>query len=151
MPLSAPFLPTKDEGPRTDFPSSFVPRLPSGPAAADRPRLDQRQRPPLELVAVVLGQLARRGEVLRLAHDRVILLLDQPEHVLQPVLHQGDGEVGDVDADPAPAQLLRGRDGGAAAAERVEHDVAGVAAGREDALQEREWLLRGVAEALGGL
>ena len=58
------------------------------------------------------------------------------EHFLQPVLLQGDGKVGNVYANPAPAELLSGGDGGPAAAKRVEHDVAGVAAGLYDALQE---------------
>ena len=42
-------------------------------------------------------------------------------------------------------------DGGAAAAERVEHHVAGVAAGGDDALEQGEGLLGGVAEAFVGL
>ena len=37
--------------------------------------------------------------------------------------------------------------GGAAAAEGVEHNVAGVAAGADDALEEGEGFLGGVAEA----
>jgi hypothetical protein len=54
--------------------------------------------------------------------------------------------MGHVDPDPAVFQFLRGGDGRAAAAERVEHPIAGVAAGLDDALQESEWLLGGVAE-----
>ena len=128
-PLSLPFLPV------------LLPSCPpSGLARIER------QRPPLELVAVVPGKLARRAEVFRLADD---LELQAGEHGGQAVLLQRDGQVGDVDADPAPAQLLRGRDRGAAAAERVEHHVAGVAAGLDDALQEGKGLLGGVAEALG--
>ena len=56
--------------------------------------------------------------------------------------------MGDVYADPGAAQLLRGGDGGAAAAEGVQHHVAGVAAGLDDALQQGHRLLRGVAQRL---
>ena len=41
------------------------------------------------------------------------------------------------------------RDGRPAAAERVEHHVAGIAAGADDALQKSQGLLGGVAEAFG--
>ena len=53
----------------------------------------------------------------------------------------------DVDADPSAIQLLRGRDGGSAAAERVQHDVAFVAARADDPLKQRFRLLRRIAEA----
>ena len=33
------------------------------------------------------------------------------ERVLEPQFHEADGEVGDVDTDPCPAQLLRRREG----------------------------------------
>ena len=70
---------------------------------------------------------------------------------MEPLLHQVDGEVGDVNADPAAVQALGHGHGGAAAAEGVEHQVALVAAGVDDALQQGLGLLGGVAEALGGL
>ena len=73
------------------------------------------------------------------------------EGVAQALLDQADGEVGDVDADPLPPELLRRVDGGAAAAERVEHHVAGVGGGGDDALEQGEGLLGGVAEAFLGL
>ena len=44
----------------------------------------------------------------------------------------GDGQVGDVDADPPAPQLLRRGDGCAASAERIQHDVARIAAGQQD-------------------
>nr|WP_245639406.1 hypothetical protein [Rubellimicrobium mesophilum] len=59
--------------------------------------------------------------------------------------------MGDVDADPAAAELLRRVDGGAAAAEGLEHEVAGVGGGGDDAFEEGDGLLGGVAEALGSL
>ena len=132
MPLSAPFLPGLAAG-----------------VAAQRARLDQRQRPPLELVAVVVGQLPRC--VARSCGSPITSKLDVGEHLLQAILLQGDRQVRDVDADPAAAELLRRGDGRAAATERIEHHVAGVAAGLDDAFQQGDGLLRGVAEAFGGL
>src|SRR5690606_9418279 len=96
---------------------------------------DERKRPPLELVAAVLGKLGGAGQVFRLADDQVVAAGLQPVGILQPVLLQGDRQVGDVDAYPVAAELLRGGDGRAAAAEGVEHDVTWVAAGRDDAFQ----------------
>ena len=66
---------------------------------------------------------------------------------LHPLLDQADREMGDVDPDPPPPQLLRGMDRGAAAAERIEHDVARVRRGRDDPLEQRDRLLRRIAEA----
>ena len=53
----------------------------------------------------------------------------------------------DIYADPAPAQLFGGSDGRAAAAKRVEYYIAGVGTGCDDALQESQRFLRGIAEA----
>ena len=57
--------------------------------------------------------------------------------------------MGDVDADPVALELLGGDDGRAAAAEGVEDQVALVAGGRDDALEQSEGLLGGRAEAVG--
>ena len=100
---------------------------------------------------LLLGEVAGAGEVLRLADDAVVVACAQAVAVLQAVLHEGDAEVGDVDAEPAAAEALGGVDGGAAAAEGVEHDVAGVAAGADDALEEGKGFLGGVAEAFLGV
>jgi hypothetical protein len=48
---------------------------------------------------------------------------------LQAVLDEGNGELGHVYANPVAAKFLGGVNGRAAAAERVEHHVAGIAAG----------------------
>ena len=48
---------------------------------------------------------------------------------------------------PSPVRRF---DGGCAAAERVEHQIAGVGACRDDALQQRQRFLRRVAHPLGG-
>ena len=59
--------------------------------------------------------------------------------------------MGDVDPDPLPPELLRRVDRRAAAAEGIQDDVAGVGGGRDDAFEEGEGLLGGVAEAFLGL
>ena len=92
-----------------------------------RTRAHQAERPPLELVRVLLGQLRCASRVGRLADDLVGVLDLGAEGIAQALLDQGDGQVGDVDADPAAAELLRGGDRRAAAAEGIEHDVAFVA------------------------
>jgi hypothetical protein len=75
---------------------------------------------------------------------------DLGEGIAQAFFDQPDGQMGDVDADPLAAQLLGGVDGGAAAAERVEHHVAGVGRGGEDAFEQGDGFLGGVAEAFLG-
>ena len=56
--------------------------------------------------------------------------------------------MGNVDSDPPATKLLRRMDGGAAAAERVEHDaVFGTGCG-DDPLEQREGFLGRVAEPL---
>ena len=103
---------------------------------------DQGERPPLELVAVTQGQVASAGKVSRLALN---CELDAGEHFLHAPFDEGDGEVGDVDADPATVELFGGGDGGTAAAEGVKDDVAGVGGSLEDALEEGEGFLGGIA------
>ena len=58
--------------------------------------------------------------------------------------------MGNVDADPAAFQAFGHVQGGAAAAEGVQHQVAFVAAGPDDALQQGFGFLGGVAEAFFG-
>jgi hypothetical protein len=52
---------------------------------------------------------------------------DAWEGVFQAALNQADGEVRHVYADPLPAKLLRGVNRGAATAEWIKHNVAGIA------------------------
>jgi hypothetical protein len=73
------------------------------------------------------------------------------EHIAEAVFDECDGEVCDVDADPASVEFLGGDDGGAAAAEGVEDGIALVAGGLNNAFQQGERLLRRVAEALAGV
>lgn len=115
----------------------------------DGTRADQAERPPLELVGVRLGELGGVFDRGGLADDVEVRV--RLEGFDQAALHDGDRDVGDVDADPLPAELLRGDHGGAAAAEGVEHHVAGVGGRLDDALEEGGWFLGGITETLGGL
>ena len=116
---------------------------------ADRLRVDEVERPPLELVATIgsLGELAGALDLGRLADHLDIL---QTEAVLEPGAHDRDREIRDVDADPAPVELLSGDERGATAAERIEDDVAGAGRGFEDALEKTDGLLGRVIEAFVG-
>jgi hypothetical protein len=96
----------------------------------------------------MMGKLTRTFKIGWFADDRVSVANLAAEAVAEALLDKADGEMGDVDADPAPAQALRDLDGGAAAAEGVEDDVAFVGAGANDAFEESFGFLRGVAEAL---
>ncbi len=69
------------------------------------------------------------------------------EGVAQALFDQADGKVGDVDANPLSPEFFGGVDGGAAAAERVKHHVAGVGRGGDDAFEQSDRLLGGVAKA----
>jgi len=84
-------------------------------------------------------------------HEPITRGIDSsPKESKRGVLDEGHGQVGDVDADPVALELLGGDDGGARAAEGVEDQVALVAGCRDDAPEEGEGLLGGVAEEFGG-
>ena len=111
--------------------------------------VDQGQRPFFKLVILApRGKVFRARQVLRRAVGEE---LDIREGRAQTLFDQADGKMGDVDADPTTPKFLGGMDGGAAAAERVKHHIAGVGRGVEDAFKERDGLLGGVAEAFFGL
>ena len=110
--------------------------------AADLPA-----HPLLELVRVVGCQPLGAGEVLRHA-DR--LELDARIALAHPVLDHADGDMGDVDPDPLPAQFLRRIDRRPAAAEGVEHDVARVGRSSDDPFEQGAGFLGGIAEAFLG-
>ena len=113
------------------------------------PSADQAQGPPLELEFVLLGQdvgFVGRGRLAdRDDFDFVAV------GVAQAVLDERGGELGDVDADPFAAELLGGVNGGATAAEGVENEIAGVAAGLMMRSSRASGLLGRVAQALFGL
>ena len=75
----------------------------------------EAQGPPLELVAVLLGEGGGAAGVGGLADD-LVGAQAVAEAVVEAVTDQGDGEVGDIDADPAAVETLGGDGGGAAAA-----------------------------------
>ena len=60
---------------------------------------------------------------------------------------QRDGEMRDVYADPLAARLVRGDDGRATAAKWIERHVARIAAGGDDAFEQCNRFLRGIAES----
>lgn len=70
-----------------------------------RLRVHKRHGPPLELVLVAPGKVARASQIPR----RALHLEPAPaaEGVLQPLLKSANGEVGDINADPFLLQLLR--------------------------------------------
>lgn len=104
-----------------------------------RPRSHQAQRPPLELVLVGRGQ---RGGIFRRGGLADHLIASQiPEGITKAGLDQSNREMGDIDADPLPAELLGSLDGRAAAAEGIEDDVAFVAAGFDDAFKQGDGFL----------
>ncbi len=96
------------------------------------------------MILALRGKVAGGVDVLR---DAVGGELDGGKGIAQALFDQADGKVGDVDANPLPTELFRRMDGGAAVAERVEHHIAGVRRGVEDALKEGDrfslgWRLR---------
>ena len=131
----------------------------------------ERHGPPLELVFVPRGEVARGVEVFGRAVDFVFQFGGRARHsvravfglatfggqrtarptcaegVFEPFLDERNGEVRDVYADPLAVELLRGVNGCAATAERVEHHVAFVAAGGNDAFQQGQRLLCWITKA----
>ena len=105
----------------------------------------------MKLVRVFFGEGFCTLQVDRFADDFVGSANRITEGVVEAFLDQTDGEVGDVDADPTPAKFLGGVHRGAATAERVEDEIVGVAAGRDDPFEQGDGLLRRVAEAFSGL
>src|SRR6266498_3712387 len=94
--------------------------------------IDQRHGPPLNVERG--GGKQRPGAVL-IGRDTVDVVGgfdDVAVGASKPVADQVDGEVGDVDPDPAATKTLCGCDGRATSAERVEHHIALVAARRDD-------------------
>ena len=111
-----------------------------------RASIDQAERPPFELVAVVLGEGGGAGRVFGVAEDGIGTQV-LAEGVAQAVADEGDGDVRDVDPDPVAVEPFGRGNRGAAAAERVEDDIALGAAGVDDAFEQGFGLLGGVAEA----
>ena len=102
---------------------------------------EQGDGPELELVGVLLPEGAGAALVLGLADHVVVLYGVEVEGGLEAVLHQGDGEVGNVDAEPVASELLGRGHRGAAAAEGVEDHIALVGGCGDYALQQGLGLL----------
>lgn len=104
---------------------------------------DEGEGPPLELVAVAEGEVFGAAQVGWLAFDGK---LDTWIHLLHTAFDEGDGQECNVYADPGAAQLFGCCDGCATATKWIQDDVAGVGAGLDDALQEGQRFLGGIAE-----
>ena len=91
---------------------------------------DEAQRPALKIVGGG-GEGAGIGEGLRVAVDGG----GDAAMLFEAFFHQADGQRFDIDADPAPAEVLRGGDGRAAATEGIEDEVARVGGGLDDAFE----------------
>src|SRR5690606_25071521 len=104
-----------------------------------RPGVHPPERPPLELPGILRAQLLGTAHRHGLAdHVELSLVLVR---VPQARTDQVDGEMCDINADPAALELLCSVNRGAAAAEGIGHGVPRVAAGGNDALQESDRLL----------
>ena len=110
--------------------------------------VDEAEGPVLELVFVGGGEGASGFEVAGFADDGVGFGDVGAEGVGEADLDEVDGEVCDVDADPAAVEFLGGGDGGAAAAEGVHDNIARVRGRFDDAFEKGFGFLRGIAQAL---
>src|SRR5680860_1511853 len=110
---------------------------------------DETQRPPLELIRIMVGEPLgiRNGDGLanRLWHVVLAELVDDP------ALDQRDCEMGDVDTDPAATELLGSGNRGSAPAEGIQDKIPLVAARSNDPFEQSLRLLRRVAESLCAL
>jgi hypothetical protein len=97
----------------------------------DRSRPDQPKCPPLKLIGILRGQRCGIGQGRWLPHDLIAHLC--PKGILEPMLDEGDGQMGDVDANPLTVPALDWRDGGTTATEGIKHDIAFVTTGLNDA------------------
>jgi hypothetical protein len=115
-----------------------------------RRRPDPVQRPPLELILVLLRQLLRARQIDRLTHH-LDLVLQLRECVFHTTPDQVDRQVRDVDPDPVPVELLRRMHRRPAPAERIEDDIAGLTRRFHNAFEKVERLLRRIAQTFFGL
>jgi hypothetical protein len=99
----------------------------------------------LELELVQHREPLRAGEIRGLAFFLKLQFL--AEGIEEAALDEIDGEVRDIYGDPLATGLLRRVSRCAAAAKGIKDDIAGVAAGGDDALKESKWFLRIVTES----
>ena len=112
-------------------------------------RSAETERPVLELVLVLFGELRGPGYVGGFADNLVCGADFGAVGVVEAGLDEADGEVGDVDADPAAVELLGDLDGGAAAAEGVEDYVAFVGTAADNPFEQTLWFLGVVSQFFG--
>ena len=103
-------------------------------ACRARARLNQGQRPLLELPLVQFRQRLGAAKIGGLAAFLKLNII--AESVFEAAFDEVDGKVGDINANPLPSEFLRRVNGGAATAKWIKHDVALVAADRNDAFQQ---------------
>ena len=111
---------------------------------------NERDRPFLELVLVPRRQITRGTDILRhtngLKFDGRIT-----KGIAQPPLDQRYCQMRHINADPLAAQFLRRMNRGAAATKGVKDHIARIGRGGNDALQQGNGFLRGIAKAFLGL
>jgi hypothetical protein len=88
--------------------------------SAERLRLNERHGPPLELILVAVGEVARAVDVLRRAMN---LEFESGERIFEPAFNQADGKVRYVNSYPLAIELLGRVNGGAAAAKWVKNCI----------------------------
>lgn len=111
----------------------------------------ETERPILKLVLILFGKLRGSGDVGGFADDLVGFADFETKRIVEARLDEANGEVGDIDADPAAVKLLRNLNCGATATERIEDNIAFVGRCAENAFEESFGFLGGVAEAFLGL
>ncbi len=112
--------------------------------AALRHSIQQGYGPPLELMLVPRRQIPRGRQIPRRAQN---IKGDIREGILQATLHEGNGEMRDINPNPSPPQFFGSMNRSATPTKGIKHNIAGIGGGIDDAFQQREGLLRGVAEA----
>src|SRR5487761_76915 len=118
--------------------------------AVRHPSAHEAERPCLELERVCFGQFSGARKVSGLTDDLIRADNGGAVRIYETMLDEADGEIRDVDADPAAAKLLRRGHRGAATAEGVEDDITNVGSGAEDPLKERDRLLGRITQILLG-
>ena len=113
---------------------------------APRPATELQGNPGLKLMRILGREATGGGEVAR--HAQRLETGRGAISFTQPFLDQPDGQMGHVDSDPAAPELLCGVDRRAAAAKRIQHDIAGIGRGQNDPFEQGPRLLRGITEPL---
>ena len=115
----------------------------------NRSRPYQSERPPLELIRILLRQGTGILEARRFPNDLELTLLT--EGITESVTYQRYGQVRHINPDPAPGELLGRRNGRAPTAEQIENHVTFIAACFNDALKQTDGFLRRIAKTFGSL